>query len=424
MVAYCIIIMCLVNIVRMASYLISSDYYTWRQSRHQRRNRRSPKTAAYLPTMTVLVPAHNESATIHQTIHSLQGSRYPKSKLRIIIINDGSTDNTATTVRRLVRQYKGGFNTRLINQKNMGKAAALNNALKRYVTSTLVMCLDADSLVEPDMLRRAAAYFKDRSVVALASNVNIIENNTLMGLAQRFEYLICYQMKKAQTVLNIEYIIGGIGSVFRHRNMEQVHYYDTNTMTEDIDLTMKLLSSGGNRQQKIIYGADCITYTQPVTTLRSLMRQRFRWKYGRLQTFLKHRDAFFSNDKKYVRHLTYFFLPFSLVQEIIFFFEPLVVFAVMAASLRYHDPRTLLSAFMVISIYVSLNVWASEHLSIKERLRLTYYAPAMYLLLYVLSIAEYTALLKSAIKLPKLRSSIQAGHTTWQSPDRSTTAKA
>ena len=77
------------------------------------------------------------------------------------------------------------------------------------------MCLDGDSTLAPDAVAKSVAYFRDKRVVATASNVNIIPNGTILGLVQRFEYLICHQMKKAQSAFNVEYIIGGIGSMFR-----------------------------------------------------------------------------------------------------------------------------------------------------------------------------------------------------------------
>ena len=66
-------------------------------------------------------------------------------------------------------------------------------------------------------------------------------------MIQRFEYLICHQMKKAHSAYNVEYIIGGIGSMFRRSTLDEVGLYDTNTMTEDIDLTMKILAKVATR---------------------------------------------------------------------------------------------------------------------------------------------------------------------------------
>lgn len=435
-----IVTLSILNLLRMSVYLVGSDIYTLKQAKRRRKDTHDFST---LPTVTVIVPAYNEEAGIERTIRSLQASDYPVSKLDIVVVDDGSRDDTAKITRNFVSRLKRNnaksyfaregrvphftrrylrpnsrnFPIRLVRQPNQGKAAAMNNGIKNFATGKLIMCLDADSRIDNHAIYNAARYFDDPNVVALASNVNIIEDGTLLGLAQRFEYLLSYQMKKAQTTLNIEYIIGGIGSMFRRSVLDRVEYYDSNTMTEDIDLTMKIIASS-SKHEKLVYASDALTYTEAVPSFKSLVRQRYRWKYGRLQTFLKYPKMFFNTDKRYARLLTCGILPFAIAQELLYTLEPLVVGYILYVCIRYRDPGTMLSALIVVSMYTVINIWASEHLSHKERFRLTIIAPAMYFLLYLLSIVEYAALVKAARNLPKLRSSISAQHVTWQSPER------
>lgn len=423
-IGYVIVILGLLNIIRMMLYLMGSDAYTLKRA--VRRYQQAAKSP-YRPTVTVLVPAHNEGIIIERTLNSLQKSNYPKSKMDIIVVNDGSTDNTSQIVRnyiaRQAEQKKPGFKITLVDQDNGGKADALNNGIKNYATGTLVMCLDGDSMVHPDCIKNAVQYFRDPKTAALASNVTIVENQTLLGLVQRFEYLVSYQMKKAQTTFNTEYIIGGIGSMFRRSMLRQVNYYDTNTMTEDIDLTMKIIARG-NREHRVVYASDAITYTEPVLKLSSLIKQRFRWKYGRMQTFLKNPRLFFSPRRKYAKQLTWLVLPLAVLYELQFLIEPLFVLYILGVSIIFHDPTTIIIAESILSFYMILNVWASEHLPIRERLRLSAIAPAMYALMYILGIVEYCALLKSIVKLHKLPQSIRGERTTWISPERNANQKA
>ncbi len=409
---YCILILCILNLLRMAAYLISSDAYTINVARRRRHHKRW-----HLPTISVVVPAHNEELTIQRCLLSLHQSNYPTAKLEVIVANDGSTDQTEAIVRQFRRDHKGGCKIRLINRPNKGKAAVLNYAMRRCVRNQLVMCLDSDSYLDRNALRNAAQHFRDRDVVALSSNVNIIEDGTVLTLLQRIEYLVCYQMKKGQAQLGLEYIVGGIGSMFRQNILKQVSFYDTNTMTEDIDLTMKILVNK-TRNQKIAYAADSIAYTEAAHSIGELMTQRFRWKYGRTQTFFKNKSFFFSRSDRYTKRLTWFMIPFSLVQDIVFIFEPVVILYFLYIILRYDDLTMFASALTVLTVYLLCNVWASNHLSFKSRLRLTYYAPPMYLMMYALSFAEYYALIKALLLLPKLKSSIKIKHTTWRSPER------
>jgi biofilm PGA synthesis N-glycosyltransferase PgaC len=409
-----IVAICMLNLLRMGIYLISGDIY----SLHQARTKiKKSKKRAYLPTVTVVVPAHNEEKTIERALWSLYESDYPARKLEVIVVNDGSTDNTKKVVQSFQHAHLDRATFRLVTQVNKGKAAALNHAIKDLAHGKLIMCLDADSYLAPASLRHAVAHFRDRRVTAVSSNVNIIKDGSLLSLVQRIEYIICYQMKKGQALLNVEYIVGGIGSMFRKSVLEKVSYYDTNTMTEDIDLTMKIILKK-SKNQRIAYAADSITYTEAAHTLKELMNQRFRWKYGRSQTFLKNSKLFFSRHPNQLKRLTWFMLPFALVQDVFFFLEPLILAYFLYISIRYDDPAIFISASLVISFYILCNIWASDHLSIQERLRLSLYAPFMYILMFSVSYAEYYALLKAIILSPKLRESIDAQHITWKSPSR------
>jgi cellulose synthase/poly-beta-1,6-N-acetylglucosamine synthase-like glycosyltransferase len=408
------------NLIRMMLYLVGSDIYAIKRARSDKQESKKRK---YEPTVTLAVPAHNESSVIVHTLDCLMNLDYPAHKLQIIIADDGSTDDTLKVVRRYKRKFDTDNRLQIFHQVNGGKADVLNNSIRALATGKLVMCLDADSLIAQDAVKKSVAYFRDRRIVAIASNVNILENGTILGLAQRFEYLISYHMKKAQTQYNIEYIIGGIGSMFRHSMLKKINLYDTNTMTEDIDLTMKIIA-GGNKTTRVAYAHDSITYTEAVPSFKSLVTQRFRWKYGRMQTFLKNYRLFFSLSKKHTRLLTWFILPTAVLQELLFVIEPIIVSFIIGVSIYYHSPQTVLTALSVISFYIIVSIWSTAHLTTKEKLRLSFFAPSMYVLLYLLSVVEYLALLRAIVALPNLKKSI-SGHktTTWVSPERSGSAQ-
>lgn len=409
---YFILIVSLFNLFRMAAYLVGSDIYTIKHTTKGRLQKRD-----YLPYVTVFVPAHNEEYTVTRSLESLYNTRYPSSRLEVIVVNDGSTDGTKKVVQKFQRKFKDRCRFRLLNRPNRGKAGALNYAMNHTKTGSLIMCLDADSGLDKDALRNAVQHFHDKKVVALSSNVNIIEDKTIMSLVQRFEYLVCYQMKKAQAHFGLEYIIGGIGSMFRRNMLKKVSFYDTNTMTEDIDLTMKILVNK-KMDEKIAYAADSIVHTEAAHTLSELMKQRFRWKYGRMQTFFKNSSFFFSRDKTYPKRLTWFMLPFSLLQDLMFFAEPFIIVWFVYILVAFGDTRTLISASIVITTYLLFNIWSSTHLSTLQRLRLSLLAPAMYILMFILTFAEYYALVKSTIMVRGVKQSLQVNHIVWKSPER------
>ncbi len=410
-VSYLIVILGSINLFRMATFLIGSDIYGLKKHINKK-NQKLP----YLPKFSVIIPAHNEEKNILACVKSVVENNYPESRLEVIVVDDGSKDNTFN----IVKQYKESNNIenlKLIYQKNAGKAHALNNGMINYATGELVMCLDSDSFLDEYAVLNAAQYFEDPTVAALSSNVKILEGNTLLNLIQRFEYIVSYQMKRAQTLFNIEYIIGGIGSTFRKSAIELVNYYDTDTFTEDIDLTMKILNQG-NKDYKAIYGSDVITYTESVITIKSLIKQRYRWKYGRSQTFYKNKKMFFSSDERYTRLLTWLALPLALFSDITFFLEPLMMFYIFYEVLKYGDYMTMISAMSLCVGYIILNVLAEDTIKLKDKIKYILFAPTMYFYMYVMSFVEYVALLQSAYNIFNLKSSLKKNVCSWEHVER------
>lgn len=406
-----IIIFATINLIRMTALLVGSNYYEIVM--HLRSKKR---VSAQKPFYSVIIPAYNEGVSIHRSLASLVGQDYPKSLYEVIVVNDGSKDDTAKRVDEFIANNPGTMIT-LVNQENGGKANALNNGIRNYARGELVMCLDADSALHPQALSNAVKYFEDTRVMGLSANVKILPGDGLLNLTQQFEYLVCYQMKRAQAIYNAEYIIGGVGSSFRKSFLEKVQYYDTDTITEDIDLTLKILSQG-NKRYRVMYGSDVIAYTESVHNLKDLITQRFRWKWGRCQTFLKNRNLFFNKDKRFGKLLTFFSLPFAVYGDIAFLFEPLLIGYVMFLVIAYQDITTLLSAMFILITYIIFNIVSENTITIRQKALFTFLAPTMYVLFYILAYAEYLALIKAIIKLPRLRQSIESRECHWEHVQR------
>ena len=114
------------------------------------------------PKVSVIVPAYNEEDNIEQNIISLNRIDYPKNRLEIIIVNDGSGDNTSKIVNRLK-----GRNILFIDNKHIkGKAACLNQGIEES-TGELIACMDADSEVQSDILKKTTPYFRNKKIGAV-----------------------------------------------------------------------------------------------------------------------------------------------------------------------------------------------------------------------------------------------------------------
>lgn len=396
-----------VNLIRQTMFIVGSDLYAYKQTKSKKKTKRT-----ILPYVSVIIPAHNEEKTILRAVRSIVRNKYPTNKREIIVVDDGSVDKTAEIIKHYQSVY-GVKNLVVVCQEQFGKAHALNRGIIEHANGELIMCLDSDSYLSVDGLKKAVAYFADERVVAMAANVKIIPNPSLLNLIQRFEYIISYQMKRAQTFFNIEYIIGGIGSTFRKSVLEKVGYYDGNTITEDIDLTMKIVQLG-NKENRIIYGADVVAYTESVLNISGLLRQRYRWKWGRSQTFLKNINLFFNRDKRFTKGLTFVYLPFAIFSDIAFFFEPLFVTFIFYIVFFYGSLFTLITTLSVISAYIILNILLEPTINTSDKIKYSFLAPSMYIFFYLLSFVEYVALIRGLVNLPKLRESISKGVSSWE----------
>jgi poly-beta-1,6-N-acetyl-D-glucosamine synthase len=409
---YLIVIFGVINLFRMAMFLIGADIYGLKFAWKKRKWRHSH----YQPPVTVVIPAHNEANTVLRAIESVVFNDYPQHKLEVVVVDDGSTDSTVALIEKFKSEHPE-FPINLISQANAGKAQALNHGMRASQFGELVMCLDADSALSKNAIKKAVFHFCDPNVAALSANVRITRRSGWLNLIQYYEYILCYQMKRAESLFNFEYIVGGIGSMFRREVLEKVGYYDTDTVTEDIDLTMKILKLG-NKKHKVEYGSDVVVYTESVLDLAGLVRQRYRWKWGRSQTFVKNAKLFFSVDKKYTKSLTWFYLPFAIYGDISYFLEPLLFFYILGISVYFMNFMPLLYAGLIMAAYISLNVLAEDSIDWKQKLRLVWFSPTMYLCFYILSFVEYWALLKTFVGLPKLPKSIVENHCGWVHVER------
>ena len=402
--SYLIIIFGSFNLIRLGILMIGVDIHDIKSSRTSRQNK------AGSPWISIIVPAYNEELGITRCLASLSANSY--AHMEVIVVNDGSKDATAKRVASYQRKTRGSFNLRLINQKNSGKAAAINNGVS-HAKGSLVMVLDADSILAPDAIAEVPRYFQDKKILLAAANVKIIDDGRILSTVQRYEYLISYRSKKALNTYNMEYIVGGVGSTFRKHIFKKVRGYDTDTMTEDIDFTLKVLQLG-NRERIVSYMPTVRAYTEGVLNLSDLIKQRYRWKYGRMQSFLKNRNMFFNAQRKYDKRLTFLQLPYALWAEIIFSLEPILIAYFLVIIAIYGDLATLASAYSVTTGFILWNVVMDDSETRRSKFRLIPLALLQYPLFFILAMVEYVALAKSIGKIHKLKSSLKQGHGAWE----------
>jgi cellulose synthase/poly-beta-1,6-N-acetylglucosamine synthase-like glycosyltransferase len=245
------------------------------------------KDKVFTPTVTILVPAHNEGSSIEAAIQSLLEVVYPD--LEILVINDGSTDDTLECASRWAGAYRSATVRVIDTGVNVGKAEALNIGLEN-TTREVVVVMDADSRLEPQSILKGVAHFINPEVVAVAGNVKIINRVNFITKLQTLEYLLGLNLvRRAQGYFQCVNIIPGPMGFFRRDVLLELGGYDSDTYAEDCDLTLKMLARG----QRVNYEPDAISWTECPENISGLITQRYRWTRGILQALKKNKTSFF-----------------------------------------------------------------------------------------------------------------------------------
>lgn len=273
--AVCLVAASVMLIMRLLALMMFA-----RRHRRRMRPQRVPPNWR-VPGITVVIPAFNEAAGIAATVRSMIASRYP-GDLEVIVVDDGSTDDTAGIVRRL--RLPG---VRVISQANVGKPAALNRGIAEASFDTLVL-VDGDTIFARDALLRLALRMRDPRVGAVSGNTKVANRRGLLGRWQHLEYVMGFNLERRMfDVLGTMPTVPGAIGAFKRATLGDVGGLRSRTLAEDTDLTMAICRSGW----QVVYEPRAIAWTEAPSSLRQLWRQRYRWCYGTMQSMWKHKRS-------------------------------------------------------------------------------------------------------------------------------------
>jgi cellulose synthase/poly-beta-1,6-N-acetylglucosamine synthase-like glycosyltransferase len=261
-----------------------------------RRYVRNPRPPKVLPKVSVMVPACNEEDCLAKTVKSLLKLNYPRNKLQIIVIDDGSTDKTLEIARRFEKR-----GVLVLTKPNGGKGTALNLGLE-HATGEIVGCLDADSIVEPNALLKMVGYFKRKSVMSVTPSLKCTKPKTMWQRIQVIEFLLGVYLRKVFSYLGSIHVTPGPFTLFRKELFDKHGGYDTTTCTEDIEISLRMQSLG----YEIENAVDANVYAVAMPTFDTTRKQRVRWYKGFMENTQKYKHLLFS--KKY-GNLGLFVLP-------------------------------------------------------------------------------------------------------------------
>jgi poly-beta-1,6-N-acetyl-D-glucosamine synthase len=252
------------------------------------------------PSVTIIVPSFNEEKTVKATVESLLKLNYPKDKLTLLLIDDGSTDNTL----KVLNTFKDNPQVRVFSKQNEGsKFAALNFGLTKTDTD-LVGCLDADSFVDPNALKHIVPYFDDKGVMAVTPSIKVHDPKTILQQVQKIEYNWGIFLRRILASIDALYVTPGPFSIFRTQVFRDLGGYKHAHHTEDMEMALRMQKN----RYRIVNSLSAHVYTVAPEQLKSLYKQRVRWSYGFLNNAIDYKEMFFN--KKY-GHIGFFVLPIA-----------------------------------------------------------------------------------------------------------------
>ncbi|HSH76043.1 MAG TPA: glycosyltransferase [Longimicrobiales bacterium] len=252
---------------------------------HAERNVLSVRKHHEIPSVSIIVPAYNEGALLERALSSLAEIDYPAYE--VIVVDDGSTDDTLERAAAWEGR-RGSGEVRVVTKRNGGKASALNAGIAAS-KHPFILCMDADSYLDPKTLARAIEHFGDPSVGAVAGNVKVENRGKLITRLQALEYIEGLNMpRRAQGFVAAVNIVPGPVGMFRREALEEVGGYETDTFAEDADLTLKMIAAGW----RVVYEDAAIAWSEAPERWIDLAQQRYRWTRGILQAIRKRKGLF------------------------------------------------------------------------------------------------------------------------------------
>jgi len=251
----------------------------WLEQREKLKERGKAKA---FPMVSVIVPAYNEAKNIKRCLKSILKQNYPKEKLEVIVVDDGSEDKTYEIAKGFQKH-----GVKVFRKRHEGKARALNFGLKK-ARGELVAVVDADSILDRDAIRKCISYFDSKEVAAVTSHI-LPRGNSLLEKLQRLEFMVISVARKLQEAFNLIYATPGPLSVYRKDVLLKLGGFDERNLTEDVEICWRIIRAG----YRVRMAYDARVTTKYPKGLKSWLRQRARWNIGGMQTLRKHFSAIF-----------------------------------------------------------------------------------------------------------------------------------
>jgi cellulose synthase/poly-beta-1,6-N-acetylglucosamine synthase-like glycosyltransferase len=289
----------------------------------------------FLPTFSIVAPVKNEEKVVGRLLTSLSQLNYPIEKIEIVIVEDGSSDNT---LRMCMNYAQDHPNVKILHRSfSNGKPSALNYGI-RYSTGDIIAVFDADNIPDINVLNSVCEYFKDQSVAAVqGKTLSINPKENMLTQFISYESAVYGEVYlRGKDVLNLFVHLTGSCQFIRRSVLAKLEGFDENVLSEDIEISARLTKNN----HKIRYASDVIAWQESPSKVKTLFKQRTRWFRGVTELAFKYGKLMAKPSWKKIDAEATLFAPFILIASLLpyvvsfYAFLTIPLYAVLLIALR------------------------------------------------------------------------------------------
>ena len=310
----------------MGAYFITASVATKLKTRIESKQPKL-KDETYKPFVSVMIPAHNEESVISATVARVFEMDYPNYE--VIVIDDRSSDNTASVIKDLEKQYNGRLKT-LIRSKDAfpGKSAVLNDALA-LAKGEAILVFDADAHMDRDFLTNLVYELQPRDVGAVQAR-KVVKNKdvNLLTKCQNNEMTIDTSCQVTRDAVKGAVELRGNGELIKREALEDIGGWNNYTITDDLDMSTRLHIKGWD----VRFCSDTVVYEEGIIYLMPLYRQRRRWLEGTIRRYLEYFWDIMTSKKMSLRvrldtiaYISEFIMPAWFIIELLILISKIII---------------------------------------------------------------------------------------------------
>jgi cellulose synthase/poly-beta-1,6-N-acetylglucosamine synthase-like glycosyltransferase len=263
--------------------LMATSFYIINIVTYYRKNKDPPPSTE--KKVSIIIPAYNEEKSMKRTLESALKLDYPKEKLEIIVIDDGSKDDTYEIAKKF--ESRVDPKVKVLTKPNGGKGTALNLGIKQ-TTGEIILTMDADTFVHSDALKIMMGYFINENVMCVSPSMGIHSPKNYLQKIQQIEYYMGVFLRKSFATMNAVHITPGAFSAYRKTFFDKHGDFEVGNLTEDLEIALRIQS----HNYIIDNATKAVAYTLGPNKFGELLVQRKRWYVGLMKNLWTYRRLF------------------------------------------------------------------------------------------------------------------------------------